>query len=106
MPPTFCGNLVDDVEVEQLDPVLREAFSQRVGQTAEFVVAQPASGALGVDHDRDRGVRAGSGGHPGNVADGLEQLGRKVNAHNAAHLPTVDGHQNKGLFGDEPQNGG
>ena len=72
MPATARGDPVDDVDVEQLDPVLRQAVSQCLGQLAVFVVAQPAARAIGVDHDRDRGVRAGRRGHLGDVADGAE----------------------------------
>lgn len=94
------------MEIEQLDPVFGEAFPQLLGQSDELVVAQPASGPLGVDHHPDRGVRSGRRDHPGYMVDRFEQLGRKINAHNAAHRAAVDGHQNEGLFGHEAQNGG
>ncbi len=79
---------------------------QRVGQPAIFVVAQSADRALGVDHHRDRSIRLRCRGNLGEVTDGVEQLGRKVNAHNATHLAAIDGHQNERLFGHEAQNSG
>ena len=106
MPRSARGDRVDDVEVEQLDPVARQTVPQRLCQPAIFVVAQSAACAVGIDHDRDRGVRTGSRGDLGDVTDGVEQLGRKVHAHNATHLTAVDSHQNEGFLGHEAQNGG
>ncbi len=106
MPPPVRANRVDDVEVEQLDRVAGKAVLERTAKIPVVVIAQATAGALGVDDDRDRGVRTCRRGDLGDVAYGAEQLRRKVNAHHATQFSTVDGHQNEGLFGHEAENGG
>lgn len=106
MPSAARGHPVHHVRGRQLHSVRGQGFGDQCRQHRVIIVALRAVCTVLVDDDRDRRTGSAGRGHLGEVIDAIGQRERKINAHNASQLATVDGDQDQGLFGHEAQNGG
>ena len=103
VPAATGADPVDDMRAEQLDPAFGQRRGQPGGEVAVLLVAHGAGRPFGVDHHRDRGVWFGRRRHLGDMPDRIEQFRRKINAHNATHLATVDRHEDEGFLGHKAE---